>query len=454
MIEEVLQKHKFTEVADLPSFEAFCADNPNRLLFIYFYAKWNRESLDVLAILKEYLEGYMVDCAFAFVDSNSPANSKIVGRFKVEVVPTAVLASSDGELIKTLDKIDPNTVYQEIESQVQLFKQNLEIQRVRSFNKINKILKSSKLVVFLEEEESSGSRQPVPRDRSRSLLTILDENRVRYTLHKIVAADKDVAKWVFEISKHKELPLLFSNGKFVGGLDRIALLHSQGTLASAIPGECILGDSRAELDAILREERLVMLNKSAPALEPSVVDSEAAIKWLIEKLVVFRNYDLAKDLQMLEFVAQTFKSPDGSPLPLPLLFLDGSLIAGGQQLVRELASSPSKIPAELFGQDEFSDIRRIVGRDRVVVFIKGTRSMPECGFTSRILSLLDGYRLKYTTFDIIRDEAVREKAKQFANWKTFPMLFIDGEFVGGIDIVTELIEEGEFEVLIKDIDRV
>ncbi len=452
MIEEALQKPRFVEVLHQQSFEAFCAMNSDRLLFVYFYAKWNRESLDLLAVLKEYLEGYLVDCAFAFVDANSPANSKLATRFKVEVLPTAVLASSDGELIKTLDKIDPNTVYQEIESQVLLFRQNLEIQRVRSFNKINKLLKTGKLVVFVEEEETG--RSAASSERSRQLLAVFADLHAQYSVHRLSAADRDVTRWLFEMTKNSELPLVFACGKFVGGVDRIMQLLAQNCLVAALPAECILGDAKAELQALVREERLVLLHRSAQGGDAAVVESENAIKWLLEKLVVFRSFDLSKDAKLLEFVAADCKGADGSSLPLPHLYLDGALLTAGPSVVRELSSQTVKIPAELFGVDEFSDIRRIVARDRVVVFIKGTRSMPECGFTSRILALLDSYRLKYTTFDIIRDEAVREKAKLFANWKTYPMLFVDGEFVGGIDIVSELIEEGEFEALIKDIDRV
>ena len=446
MIEEALRKHRFADVADLQAFEAFCVEHPDRLLFVYFFAKWHKQSLEVLAVLKEYLEGYLADCAFAFVDADAPATSRLASRFRVEQLPAAVLATADGELVKSLERVDPNTVYQEIESQVLLFKQNREIQRVRALNKIGKALRSSKLAVFLEEDPADP--------RSKQLLGLFEDLRVRHSAHRLPKSDRAVARALQELAKCAELPLVFACGKPLGGLERVLVLHAQGALAAALPSECVPGDARAELDAALREARLVLLNKSAPAEDPAVVESEAAIKWLLEKLVVFRNLDLAAEPRLLEFLAENRRGPDGLPLPLPQLYLDGQLLAAGPSLLRELAAQPAKIPPELFGQDEFSDIRRIVARDRVVVFIKGTRDAPECGFTSRILALLDSYRLKYTTFDILQDEAVREKAKQFARWKTFPMLFVDGEFIGGIDIVSELIEEGEFDAVVKNVERV
>lgn len=451
MIEEALRKHRFADVADALAFEAFCAEHPDRLLFVYFFANWHPQSLQVLALLKEYLEGYLADCAFAFVDADAPATSSLASRFRVEQLPAAVLASADGELIKSLEQVDPNTVYQEIESQVLLFRQNREIQRVRALNKIGKALRSSKLVVFLPDEAAGG---PQASARSRRLLALFHELGVRHVPHRLAASERDVSRALCELAKSKELPLVFACGKALGGLDAVLRLHEQGALIAALPSECVPGDAKAELEAILREARLVLLNRAVPAEDPTVAESEAAIKYLTDKLVVFRNFDLATDPRLLEYVASNVCTSDGRPQPLPQLYLDGQLLAAGPALVRELGAQPGKIPAELFGQDEFSEIRRIVGRDRVVVFIKGTRSSPECGFTSRILGLLDSYRLKYTTFDILRDDGVREKAKQFANWKTYPMLFVDGEFVGGIDIVSELIEEGEFEALIKDVERV
>ena len=81
-----------------------------------------------------------------------------------------------------------------------------------------------------------------------------------------------------------------------------------------------------------------------------------------------------------------------------------------------------------------------------MVFIKGHASSPYCGFSKRIVNLLNKYDgLKYGHFDIFSDDAVREGLKKYSNWPTYPQLYVDGQLVGGIDIVEELQESGELE---------
>jgi monothiol glutaredoxin len=96
-------------------------------------------------------------------------------------------------------------------------------------------------------------------------------------------------------------------------------------------------------------------------------------------------------------------------------------------------------------------IDELVKNNRVMLFMKGHPSQPACGFSQRIVSLLGNYdSLDYGSFDIYKDEEVREGLKRYSKWPTYPQLYVDGELVGGIDICQELHENGELEdVLIK-----
>lgn len=88
----------------------------------------------------------------------------------------------------------------------------------------------------------------------------------------------------------------------------------------------------------------------------------------------------------------------------------------------------------------------LVRRSRVMVFIKGTPSEPRCGFSAKLIAILAGKNCKdYGYFDVLSDETVRQGLKTYSQWPTFPQLYIDGELIGGLDIVRELEEEGELE---------
>lgn len=85
-----------------------------------------------------------------------------------------------------------------------------------------------------------------------------------------------------------------------------------------------------------------------------------------------------------------------------------------------------------------------------MVFIKGPASSPFCGFSQRIVKTLNKYDgVTFGHFDILSDDAVREGLKKYSNWPTYPQLYVNGELVGGIDIVEELDEAGELEEVLK-----
>ncbi|MDI1443998.1 Grx4 family monothiol glutaredoxin [Polyangium sp. 6x1] len=88
-------------------------------------------------------------------------------------------------------------------------------------------------------------------------------------------------------------------------------------------------------------------------------------------------------------------------------------------------------------------IEALVRSDRVVLFMKGSRRFPQCGFSSSVVQILNEVLPSYTTVNVLEDPEIREGIKAYASWPTIPQLYIDGEFVGGADIVREMRESGE-----------
>ena len=90
-----------------------------------------------------------------------------------------------------------------------------------------------------------------------------------------------------------------------------------------------------------------------------------------------------------------------------------------------------------------SRIESLIGSDRIVLFMKGTRTQPMCGFSATTVGILDALTPQYTTFNVLDDRNVREGIKTFSEWPTIPQLYIDREFVGGCDIVKQMFNNGE-----------
>jgi len=87
-------------------------------------------------------------------------------------------------------------------------------------------------------------------------------------------------------------------------------------------------------------------------------------------------------------------------------------------------------------------IESIVGSDRVVLFMKGTRQMPQCGFSAATVGILDSLVTEYTTVNVLEDQAIREGIKEYSSWPTIPQLYVDGEFMGGCDVARQMFNTG------------
>ena len=88
-------------------------------------------------------------------------------------------------------------------------------------------------------------------------------------------------------------------------------------------------------------------------------------------------------------------------------------------------------------------IRETIENNDVVLYMKGTKTMPQCGFSSRVAGVLNYMGVDYQDVNVLADEEIRQGIKEFSDWPTIPQLYVKGEFVGGCDIVTELYESGE-----------
>ena len=88
-------------------------------------------------------------------------------------------------------------------------------------------------------------------------------------------------------------------------------------------------------------------------------------------------------------------------------------------------------------------IEGLIKQNRVVLFMKGSKQFPACGFSSTVVQILKKEGVAFDTVNILADADVRQGLKEFSSWPTFPQLYVDGKFVGGCDIVTEMHEAGE-----------
>ena len=89
------------------------------------------------------------------------------------------------------------------------------------------------------------------------------------------------------------------------------------------------------------------------------------------------------------------------------------------------------------------EIKQEVSNNDIVLFMKGTPTFPQCGFSAHLISILTAEEVSFTSHDVLSDNALRINIKEYSNWPTIPQLYVRGEFIGGADIVHEMYDSGE-----------
>jgi len=113
----------------------------------------------------------------------------------------------------------------------------------------------------------------------------------------------------------------------------------------------------------------------------------------------------------------------------------------GESLNRKASMSEQEIQSWIKEQ--------VTGND-VVLFMKGTKDFPQCGFSGRVAQILSYLGVSYKDVNVLADEKVREGIKVYTNWPTVPQLYIKGEFVGGADIVTDMFQSGDLQTMLSE----
>ena len=94
-------------------------------------------------------------------------------------------------------------------------------------------------------------------------------------------------------------------------------------------------------------------------------------------------------------------------------------------------------------------IDQLVKDNKVFVFMKGSKLMPQCGFSNNVVQILNSLGVPYETADVLADPEIRQGIKEYSNWPTIPQIYVNGEFVGGSDIAIEMYQSGELQEIIE-----
>ena len=220
-----------------------------------------------------------------------------------------------------------------------------------------------------------------------------------------------------------------------------------------------------------------MLFQKGTPTAPKCGFSRQAIELLTDANVSFGYFNILED----EEVRQGLKSYSDWPT-YPQLYVRGELV-GGLDILKEMSeedgglveqlelgdfviknggdiafvAADEKVQQAKEEEDEKKDetttlndkLKQLINRHRIMLFVKGIPSSPKCGFSRQIVDILDSFNVSYDAFNILEDDEVRQGLKVYSDWPTYPQLYVEGDLVGGLDIIMEMVDSGDLEDLLK-----
>ena len=427
-----------TEISNFKEFkteEEFNKAFPNnfeRLIVVLFYADWHEQSKYIVSVFKSRSKAHP-DSVFAYVNTENPEIRKLVQKYSVEVVPTILFFNGSKELLLRLENESPQKLTDKIAEYEKANKVSFELKRLEMSEKIEKILATFPLVIFIK-----GTPDTPKCDYSATLVSKLRELKVRFA-HFDVLSDEDIRNWFRHYASWNTYPQVWLNQKFVGGVDTTIALIKEGKFQELVKELDIKEDPFTTANRIIRSGVVVTLLEGTPGA-PKSENSIKLVEVLKAEGVKYRSFDVSTaDTELINALKTLLKIEN-----FPQLIVNKQVVN-----LNEGSKIDELIPSSEFVLTIRRKLDALINQKPVMLFMKGIPSDPECGFSKKVVDILKKYDVEFGHFNILTDAEVRDNLKDHSNWRTFPQLYVKGKLVGGSDIIEQLDEMGELKEVLE-----
>jgi Grx4 family monothiol glutaredoxin len=192
-----------------------------------------------------------------------------------------------------------------------------------------------------------------------------------------------------------------------------------------------------QIKELLRSSPIILFMKGTPA-DPQCGFSRQACHLLDEHQIKYNTFDVLSDQNVRE---QLKKYSNWNTYPQ--LYVEGELIGGLDIMKQMIENGEFQFKVQQKKKDMNKYLESLIHQAPLMLFIVGTPDAPKCGFTKELISLLHKANIKdYKTFDVLQDEDVLQKLKEYSSWQTYPQIYVNGQFIGGLDVLKQMNEEG------------
>jgi Grx4 family monothiol glutaredoxin len=430
----------FVAIKTEKEFNQLCLHNFDKLFIVTFFADWHEPSVHLTNVTKSLAKQYEGKCIFASVNADDQTLEALSTKFNVELVPTVIIMKSTKEVLHRIEEDSPAILSSKVEEYSNSFRTAFETEKTKMFAKIQEILNSFPLVIFIK-----GTPEAPKCGFSEQLLEQLRELRIKFQ-HFDILSDESVRNWLRYYATWITYPQVWVQGKLVGGLDVTKEKIKSGEFQELIKPLNLKDEPESVAQRIIGTTNVVAIIRGKVS-SPANPESEELVKILQETGIRFSSFDLdTADEPLLAALKQKLGTE-----AFPCLVVEKSLL-GDLNKIRELSQNKeltARIPKDDLVLSINEKLKELINSNPIMVFMKGVPEAPQCGFSRKMVDLLNKHGVGYGHFNIFSDNVVRERLKEYSEWKTYPQLYVDGEFVGGLDIALEMDASGELFPMIE-----
>jgi len=467
-----------TSIDSITALNSYLLTEPASLHILVFRTEWDEASVTggPCDKLVSTLASKHPTVRFGRVDAESEGGMLVADQFSVSAVPFFAFVRSKA-VVDRVEGFDALSVTQKCEkwskvgtgaaqgpasNEAFVPPALIELQ-----TELDRLINASPVMAFIK-----GSPDQPRCKFSRMLLEVLAEEKVLFGSFDILS-NEAVRQGLKEKVNWPTFPMLFCAGKLIGGIDIVKDMKESGDLAGIWPPSALSLQSSAssntgsdsstaaaaasevELKALLASEEVMVFIKG-PQKAPACGWSEMMLELLSNSRIKFTAMDVLANPRVRAGLKEVFNFTT-----YPQVFVRGERI-GDVDTLKEIISKEGVgvggLAAHLnvaTSEDLKSKLTRLSSQKKIVLFMKGSPEAPRCGFSSRAVGELKKCNVDvsssskdFASVDILEQEDVRTGMKEFSQWPTFPQLYINGTFVGGLDIMSEMAQEGDLQALI------
>ena len=391
--------------------------------------------------VEEIVEDFEDEARFFLIKDEDAQNQSLFQQYDIKSVPTSIILNSDLNSLFTMVNNSPADLIDKIENCDKILTGNLELENSR-YNKIyTRKMKESKFVLFrflsvnnkeLSEADDFLKQNNLPRlylkvsdfENSNTVTALahlsnkLNSNYNSFAEKTPIGSFKETVFYTAD-----EIKAYFNDKKEVM--------------------ESIKETEQKKFDSLEKNTNIILFTNSDADIEGSSHKQQSEILEAMKtKKILFSFVDVNNQSYMANCLAERLGSAE---LTFPILKIKQQY--HNLEQITEIMKNgwETAIDKNLIIDSVDDRIKYLLNSAKVIIFIKGTPEFPRCGFTRKLIDFLSSKGVKYSYYNIFADSELRARLKDYSNWQTYPQVYVDGELVGGNEILLELEENGDFD---------